>query len=250
MDIAKSTLLIDTRRLEKLAMDGPALSIHLHEQSVRLFPLRRLARIHVMGELQQGFDALMHCAEQQIPVAFFSNKGKLRCQLYFPLANNGILAHWLDHVEFDAEVQEEYRQWLELQRLHTLSQLNLRQVNMNHARLEQELRTRAIQLLHSKKLCHDAIDWLEGFLLTHLSQLVAAHGLGNNCRAARRLLDDIQPLFIITLLHALVHALQQRQRLHINAIGMSDFYHRYSEDIIYNVQRMLTQLASRLEALV
>lgn len=50
MSMAKSCLVIDSRKAEKISLDGPALKVRMQSQSSRLFPLRRLSRIHILGD--------------------------------------------------------------------------------------------------------------------------------------------------------------------------------------------------------
>ncbi len=88
MTEAKTCLVIDAEKTSHIMLDGPALKITMHLQSARLFPLRRIARIHVIGSVENSFETMVSCAERQIPVAFFTKQGKLRCQLYYPVFEN------------------------------------------------------------------------------------------------------------------------------------------------------------------
>lgn len=248
----RSCLVIDATKLEHLVMDGPALSLCLQNQSRRLFPLRRLARIHVMGQMQCGFDALLHCAEQQIPVAFFNLQGKLRCQLYYPVFENSVLAHWLEHVEFDEQAKDIYNEWLSLQRLHILGKMGCRS-GASESRLNQaEVH---LHTLFNKHWGHRQLlaarEWLSGMLAAHLSQLIVKHGLANQSRGKRRLLEDMLPACEIWLLYLLaVSVIEHRKTYAIDAFGMSFFYQNHADEIDYMAQRMLSQLASRFEAII
>lgn len=250
--MSTSSLMIDARKPCRLRIDGPALSVRIGYNSPLLFPLRRLARIHVIGCVSEGFDALIYCAERQIPVAFFTAKGKLRCQLYEPRYEDNILAHWLEHVEFDPACKEQYDDWLEAQRLHLLAAFGYRfgAREQRHIVIEQLLRTKANLILQRKKYSHEAIDWLEGLLSAHLSQLVSLHSMGRSCRTSKKLLADLLPIFTIAMLHVFVERMEQDGRIPTSSAAMSDFYHRYSSEVEYHLRRMLTQLANRIEGVV
>lgn len=250
MGLAKTCLVIDSRKAERISLDGPALRVRMHAQSSRLFPLRRLSRIHVLGDPLNGFDALIYCAERQIPVAFFTATGKLRCQLYFPVFENSIIAHWLEHVEFDVAARQQYDEWLLYQTLHLLSlmgcthgarELRLKLVDerLNHL-CKQKLGERKFQL---------AMEWLNGIMTVHLSQIIVNQGLADQSRGKRQLMSDVMPLYELWLRYHLSQRLD-RKVLNVPAQDMSEFYQEHSEQVEYMFKRMLTQLASRLEAIV
>ena len=249
----KTCLVIDCRVLSHLSMDGPALKVRVRQQSHRLFPLRRLSRIHVIGSrtLEQGFDALLTCAEKQIPVAFFTVQGKLRCQLYFPVYENSMLSHWLEHVEFDPQANEQYQQWLEHQRVHIIAMMGMRQ-GCREKRMDQ-----VREILHAhcnnklgRDSFHQAMAWLQGMMSAHVSQLIVEHGLSNQSRGKRRLMEDISPLCELWLNGALVEMLGSRKKLRIDGVGMSALYQSQTDRIDYMVRRMLIQLSTRLEAII
>lgn len=250
MEIAKSCLVVDARKVERLSLDGPALKVRVKAQSPRLFPLRRLSRIHVLGELDAGLDALIHCAEHQIPVAFFTVKGKLRCQLYFPVLENTIIAHWLEYVEFDQAAKDEYSEWRMHQCLHLLAQMGCRN-NPREDRLQ--LMEESLNHICKKSLGEKeyrlACEWLNGMLTVHMSQVIVNHGLANQSRGKRCLMDDLLPLFELWLKFRMAEHLKRR-KLAINASTMSHFYQDQSAWIDYTLRRMLTQLATRLEAII
>lgn len=251
MDIAKTCLVIDARKLEALWLDGPALRVRMQAQNSRLFPLRRLSRIHVLGALNEGLDALLHCAERQIPVAFFTIMGKLRCQLYFPAYENSILSHWLEHVDFDPEAKEQYDEWLAFQSLHVLSMM---QFTKGSSETRWQLAAETLRGAGNKflgaKVFNQALDWLNGMLNAQVSQLIVQHGLSNQSRGKRRLMEDITPVCEVWLLYLFLDAVASAPKFNVNAYSMSNFYQRNSEQIEYTARRMLSQLATRLEAII
>jgi hypothetical protein len=250
VDITKTCLVLDARKLERLRMDGPALRVTMREQSSLLFPLRRLDRIHIIGNLHEGLDALVTCAERQIPIAFFSATGKLRCQLYYPVVEHTQLSHWLEHIEFDVEASEQYSEWLNNQQAYFLSTLT---PVASHQRMRLQCLQETIHHLGRKVLgerqYHLAQEWLEGICITQLSQLIVNHGFANNSRGKQRLMDDLLPLFCLWLGYQLATQLE-RDSMAINGKTMSGFYQSQSDALAYMGRRMLAQLASRLEAII
>jgi hypothetical protein len=240
MEMAATCLVIDARRLDSLSVDGPALKVRMRSQSSRMFPLRRLSRVHVVGAIKDGLEPLLHCAENQIPVAFFTVSGRLRCQLYFPVFENSIISHWLEHVDFDVEAKQLYDDWLFHQTLHVISMMGY----------TEGARESRYQLIEEKlRGFHTAMDWLSGMLAVHISQLIVDYGLSNQSRGKRRLMDDISPICELWLIYFLAaHA--SKRRVRVAAQSMSDLYQKHSAEIEYTVRRMLTQLATRLESIV
>lgn len=251
MNNATTCLVIDARHLDALVIDGPALKVTMKSQSSRLFPLRRLSRVHVIGPATSGLDALLHCAERQVPVAFFTVKGKLRCQLYFPVLANTLLSHWFEHVEFDCDIKQLYELWLEGQTRHVLAQLSVArgcpQSGCKH--LEQQLRQFGRKSLGAARW-DSATDWLAGMLVVQLSQIVVEYGLANQSRGKRKLLDDIVPVFSLWLTARFASNTASYQRRAIDGISMSVFYQEQSQSIDYMIRRMLIQLITRLESIV
>ena len=251
MDQPKTCLVIDSRKLESMKMDGPALRVRLHAQSSRLFPLRRLSRIHIVGSPVNGLEALVHCAERQVPVAFFSVHGKLRCQLYFPVCESDILGHWLDHVDFDPQAKAIYEDWLHHQALHVISLIG-GQGGSHQTRkqlIEERLRAICNKQLGEQKF-RDAVDWLDGMLTAHLSQVIVQHGLSDQGRSKRRLMEDITPLGRLWLLYFLAEKSGTCKNFSVNAHSISSLYQQSSERIEYTVRSMLARLASRLESII
>ncbi len=250
MEIAATCLVIDARKLDTLSIDGPALKVRMRMQNSRLFPLRRLSRIHVIGTLRDGLECLLHCAERQVPVAFFTYTGKLRCQMYFPVVENSIISHWLEHVDFDVEARQIYDDWLHHQTLHVISQIGFSEGarETRFQRLSEKLRH-----ICNSKMGHrdfgDALDWLSGFFAVHLSQIIVDHGLSNQSAGKRRLMKDISPVCEIWLIYNLAVTANKR-KLKVSAQSMSDLYQQHADDIEYTARRMLSQLATRLESIV
>jgi hypothetical protein len=219
-------------------------------QSARLFPLRRLSRIHVVGAVENGFEAFIHCAEQQIPVAFFSVRGKLRCQLYYPVFTNGIISHWLEHVEFDEQAKYEYSEWLANQKLYLLACMGYRKGSSEQRmQLMQETLNHFCKKIIGAVKFELALDWLSGIMAVHMSQVIVEQGVANQSRAKRKLMDDLSPLCELWLKFMLSKKLESG-KIFVSAYSMSTLYQEQVEFIEYTLRRMITQLASRLESII
>lgn len=248
-EVALTSLVIDSRKLLRLGMDGPALKVIMRGRSPVLFPLRRLSRIHILGIPANGMDALLFCAEQQVPVAFFHRNGRLRCRLQPPTGAPGLTDHWFEHVEFDAEVAQLYADWVLHQGLHLMAQLGIHSGACESRRqlVEEALRRHCRQRLGRRGL-HEVQDWLGGLLRFHLEHVIENCGFAQP-RGRNKLLADLLPLSRLWLLYALAKRLQQGE-LVVNAQSMTAFYQQHAVQLEYLTRRMLTQLVNRLEALV
>lgn len=64
-----------------VTLDGPALRVSSEGSADRLFPLQRLSRIVVSGEVDWTTEALLACADQAIPISFLLRGGGLRARV-------------------------------------------------------------------------------------------------------------------------------------------------------------------------
>lgn len=64
-----------------VGLDGPALRVSSLEQAERLFPLRRIGRVHTNARVEWETEALMACAERGIPVVFVDEDGQVLARL-------------------------------------------------------------------------------------------------------------------------------------------------------------------------
>ncbi len=246
---APTSLMIDARKLQQLGMDGPALKVVMKTKSPVLFPLRRLMRIHIIGTPQSGMDALLHCAQQRIPVAFFRPDGRLRCRLQAPYSDSSLVDHWFEHVEFDPQVKQIYAEWLQHQELYALSVMGFNSGACQNRRhlVYEALRGFCAEAL-GKKAFHHALDWLDGLLNVQLEQIITGLGF-TQARGQQKLYRDIKPMTELYLLHGLAIQLQQNPNYTISAQSITTFYQRQAGTVEYASQRMLTQLITRLEAI-
>lgn len=249
-DIALTSLMIDSRKLLHMGMDGPALKVIMRGRSKVLFPLRRLCRIHILGTPNSGMEALLFCAEQQIPVAFFHLNGRLRSRLLPAAGAGGLIDHWFEHVEFDPQIRQLYDDWVQYQGLHSLSLLGISggACESRKKLLYEALRGYCRQQLGRKNM-KTALEWLDGLLRFHLEQVIETFGFIQE-RGRLKLLADIKPICDLCLLHALALHLQQHTGFCVTARQMTAFYQQQAVQVEFSSRRMLMQLVNKLEAVV
>ncbi len=249
-EVPLSSLVIDSRKLIRMAMDGPALKVVMNHRSPILFPLRRLSRIHIFGTPNSGMEALMICAERQIPVAFFNIHGKLKCRLIPAPGITSQIDHWFEHVDFDDQIRQLYSDWLLHQELHTLSKFG---ANTGAREYRRNIAYEALRGFCRQKLGRDslksALEWLDGFLHFHLEQVIESFGFVQQ-RGRSKLLKDLKPVFDLWLLYALANRLQKSKNIEITARSMTEFYQQQADGFELASRRMLIQLVNKLEAVI
>jgi hypothetical protein len=65
----------------RVDLDGPALRVSGEETADRLFPLQRLSRVVVSGDVAWSTEALLACADQDVSVTFLHRAGGLRARV-------------------------------------------------------------------------------------------------------------------------------------------------------------------------
>ena len=244
-----TTLVIDSRKLQQLAIDGPALKVVMQGKSPVLFPLRRLSRIHILGASAVAVDALLHCAEQDIPTAFFHANGRLRCRLASATKTPGRVDHWFEHIDFDDNIRQLYQDWLHHQQAYVMSQLVIGGCGGRSRQLLDEALQGYFRQQLGKQGKTSALEWLDGLLTCHIEQQVTAGGFVSP-HSQNRLVQDIKPICNIVLHYALAVHLQQQSGFVVSAQSVTAFYQQHAETVENNVRRMLMQLVNRLEAVV
>ncbi|MEN8129536.1 MAG: CRISPR-associated endonuclease Cas1 [Pseudomonadota bacterium] len=119
------TLYLDGRAPLHVLRDGPALRVRAATSADRLFPLRRLIRVVVSGQVQWSTEALLACADAGVAVSFLNRNGTLRARLDAPyptsllLDLNSMLAELLE----SADGIDAYRNWMSAQAQHARMRL-------------------------------------------------------------------------------------------------------------------------------
>lgn len=249
-EVAPTSLVIDSRKLVKMTLDGPALKISMLHKSPVLFPLRRLCRIHILGTPSAGMDALLYCAEQQIPVAFFQLNGRLRCTLQSAEKSSSLIDHWFEHVDFDPQIAQLYDDWVLHQALHVMSRLG---INAGACESRRQLLYETLRGFCKQAIGKDnfkiGLEWLDGLLNFHLNHVIETFGFVQQ-RGRDRLLQDMKPIAELWLLFALVKQLSKTKKFEVSAQTMTWFYQQQADQIEFSARSMLTQLVNRLESIV
>jgi hypothetical protein len=249
----KTRLMIDANKVERLFVDGPSLVIGLHAAALTRLPLRRLRSVIVVGILRHGLEALLHCAEQQIPVLFCDARGNVKTQI---LPYRQALFHWDDWLEslgFDPVFDAAYRQWLTNQQWH-LRSLIQRDLDSQFdeskpwrvAMLECCLNHRLKSVLSSKQQQDEARDWLAGLMRVHLNELLSQQGLKPHHLGAERILTDFATDLERLARHRQVQWLQNHS-CPINAKWMSICYQSIADELEQHILRICLQLRTLIE---
>lgn len=249
----KTRLMIDANKVERLFVDGPSLVIGLHATALTRLPLRRLRSVTVVGLLHHGLEALLHCAEQQIPVLFCDSRGTVKTQILPYQHAQFDWDDWLESLGFDPIFHMAYRQWLENQQRH-LRSLIQRDLDDQFdeskpwrvAMLESCLNHRLKQVLLGQQQRDEARDWLEGLMRVHLNELLSQQGLKPHHLGAERILNDFATDLERLARHRQVQWLQQHS-CPINAKWMSICYQSMADDLEQHILRICLQLRVLIE---
>jgi len=115
---ATQILYLKGENATRILRDGPALRIQSRHQSDRIVAYRRLLRIPCFGQVQWHSDALLGCANYQVPVLFCRQNGQLRAALHGVQANQNHLdlSQALENCLQSVEGAETLKRWLVRQR--------------------------------------------------------------------------------------------------------------------------------------
>jgi hypothetical protein len=230
--------------MDYIKLDGPALKIKFRQKSPQLFPFKRISRIHLIGKLSEGLDILLECVSHQIPISFFTLSGKLQGQLYGPNFKNQSLSYWLDHLGFDDEIQDIYKEWLNNQSLFFLAQLGFK-TGIHHIRLDLVKKS----LYEKIKDAHleNITLWLFNFLKFHFSSVLVQYDIHPSMKEFEKIMTDVVPLFETWIIFKYTdNHLDQT----ISPAVLAAIYQKESYFIEYHMNRMITQLASEFERVI
>lgn len=178
----------------RVLLDGPALRVRVIGEADRLFPLKRLSHVVVIGDSEWDTGALLACADREVPVNFINAQGGLRARMcgrhraqpVFDLAQGLQAMCELDegpsHLEtwFDAKAQHA--------RIRLMRRIYGGAPSPSAASLHRAVRTRALHLVDDHNL--DLLDrTLSAIMSSHVERLLGAVGIDPDADylAARRL---------------------------------------------------------------
>ncbi|PXF28687.1 hypothetical protein WH50_24980 [Pokkaliibacter plantistimulans] len=174
------SLMLDARKVDTWRVDGPAIRLKLKGEPWRWLPLRRLARVFVVGELTASCAPLLACSDTAIPVAFYSGRGKLRAMLMPSATQETTLAALLERLGWDQQLQAIYADWDAHQAAHWYADL------LGEARpvFRQKQLINRIGSVLGKFDLQQFCSWLEGFFEAHLREVLQKFGI-LHCEQAR-----------------------------------------------------------------
>ncbi len=174
-------LYLDGRRPLTVRLDGPALRVRAPDKADRLFPLQRLGRVIVSGQVVWATDALLACADHSVPISFLSREGRLRARLLGRSRGKPLLALG---ESLGALLEEQgprrYRDWMaghaQRARRNFAGWIRPQPWTVAAGPLRQLVRTAALRFTTDREL--QSVDIrLAGLLAAHLENLLAEVGL-------------------------------------------------------------------------
>ncbi len=251
---------IDARKLQRIKLDGPAINVMMKGAAEQLFPLRRLARIHLTGTPEQGLDAFLACANQHIPVAFFDGFGRLKAMLYLPKENNTVLGHWLEALHTDLGIKTIYTQWQENIQLHWFAQSKAKWIphgrisrskgQAHDAKIIEESVAKELRKIHQHNQWTDAQPWMEGMLRVQLAQILDQFGLNPHTHEHRELLSDLEkPLQQMLKVEIAIWLIHDRPTA-VSGKELTTLYERIAETVQHEAEKALWRLQYAIERIV
>lgn len=95
----------------RIRLDGPALKISTEDAAARLYPLRRVSRVVVSGDVGWETNALLACADAGITVSFLQPDGAPRARLMGRAGERDLLAQRLSDFLDRPDAVALYTQW-------------------------------------------------------------------------------------------------------------------------------------------
>ena len=247
---ASVSLVIDTRQLDRICIDGPALRVKMRHKSSQWFPLRRLSRLHFIGINQVQLSLVLLCAEQNIPVAFFKHNGQLRSKMMPPRGERALIDHWFEHLQFDDEFRVIYRDWKQFQQQHLLASLA---IDAQHGGVKIKVINDSLRRFCQRRLGKQhyqvAKDWLIGLLGFQVQQVIQRFGIYQPM-ACETLTNDLVNICEPWLLQQFATKLGCSRKFEVTPKYMSGFYQLITDRLENQLERMLFQLVNSLEAVI
>ena len=113
-------LYLDRGGTHRVSLDGPALKVCQPRSAELRFPLARISRIVVRGEVTWSTDALLACADAGIVVCFLRADGRPRARwIGRPTSRSTFSQHWRDFLD-SPNWEERYGDWRTNLRRHAI----------------------------------------------------------------------------------------------------------------------------------
>lgn len=125
MNETKKPLYLSPASTTRVLLDGPALRIRQANRADQLCPINQISRIIVSGTIHWDTEALLKCAEQNIPIHFMKKKGQARAHLVPALDKpdipdiNDVVKQYLHMPNY----HQRFRSWSTVQRFFACRKL-------------------------------------------------------------------------------------------------------------------------------
>ena len=239
-----------------LSIDGPALLVRVEGQADRLFPLRRLRRIHLPATLAVNSQVITTCTRAGISMAFSDRRG--RTLAWCLPANRGTqglgvllegFSRLMDHLE-------RYRQWAR-QRLDAVSRPLAAHLGLEPGceptTVEREIHLQAIR--HAgENGARTSQEWLLAEIQGQLLQTLQIQGADSE--TALTWAERLAPLLLLRMEPARLHWLRQRHfqarnqglsRPEVETDALMEFFASRSDALNEAVSDLVEQLVTWLE---
>lgn len=166
-----------------VGLDGPALRVSSLTQAERLFPLRRIGRIHCCQRVSWEMEALMACAEQGIPIVFMDDEGQVQARLLGRPGERDELRSRLFEFLLLPEAPGRLRHWMDTHRQRAArwagTKLGLRK-QATHAAAVRQWLEQATECYAGPRHAQLTRQWLRGLTYTWMEEHLRDLGLGRS----------------------------------------------------------------------
>lgn len=113
-------LYLDGSGAQRVSLDGPALKVQRPHSAAVRFPLARISRVVVSGEVTWSTAAMLACADAGIVVCFLRADGRPRARwIGRPTSRSTFSQHWRDFLD-SPDWEERYGDWRTNLRRHAI----------------------------------------------------------------------------------------------------------------------------------
>ena len=184
-----------------VALDGPALRVQAESTAPRLFPLRRVSRVVVSGDVAWDSQALLACADQGITVSFLEADGAPRARLIGKSGKRNELRQRLADFLDRPDWSELYAQWTQaMQRREArLCAWRLRlDLETPNRLIGAVVRARLLRYVEPREIKRIQ-RWLRGLLYARAGAALRDLGLGAELELFAGLPNDLSSMLMWSL---------------------------------------------------
>jgi len=171
-----NAIYLDSTKVKTVTLDHDALKLSQIDQSPRWFPLNRISRITVFGEMTWNTFALMACMERCIPITFTEQNGKMKGLCLGidtkPSRFGDSLIKLLTHIGGDEKLNDWFDAIQRQYKVNSLSRLNI-QVEDYKSTYILDIFSAYIRDIYKINDSESLFHQLESLLFTHISAFLA-----------------------------------------------------------------------------